>query len=56
MRRVRDELRLHAEIEGMRHRLDGFVAAIGIAGIIRLAHAADEIADAAAIAERGGGR
>ena len=33
------------------HRLDGVVAAVGIAGIVGLAHAADQMADAAPIGD-----
>ena len=44
---------LHAEIERRLHRLDRLVAAIGIAGEIRLAHAADDMAHAPPIGQRG---
>ena len=42
-RRVQFELPGHAEIERDLQRLDGLVAAIRIAGIIGLAHAADDV-------------
>ena len=52
-RRVQHEAAIHAEIERDLHRLDGVVAAIGIARKIRFAHAADDMADAAPIGEGG---
>src|SRR5262245_39459961 len=45
-RRVQFETPGHAEIERGIERADGLVAAIGITGIIRLAHAADNVGDA----------
>src|SRR5204862_23210 len=51
-RRMQLEILGHAEIERRLQRLDGLVAAIRIAGIIRLAHAADDVADAAPVRQR----
>ena len=53
-RRIHHEALLHAEIERDLQRLQRIVAAIGIAGIIRLAHAADEMFDAAPVGDRSG--
>ena len=53
-RRVQLETSGHAEIERGIERADRLVAAIGIAGIIGLAHAADDVGDAAPIGQRGG--
>ena len=53
-RRMQFELSRHAEIERGLQRLDGLVAAIRIAGIIGLAHAADDMGDAAPVGQRGG--
>ena len=47
-----DETPLHPKIERELHRFDGVVAAIGIAGIIRLAHAGDQMLDSAPVGER----
>ena len=55
-RRLDDEILFHAEVQRDLHRLQRVVAAIGIAGIIRLAHAADEMAQTAAEGDRGGER
>jgi len=48
------ERRIHAERERLAQRLQGFVAAVGVARIVGLAHAADQGADAAAIGQRRG--
>ncbi len=53
-RRVQFERSGHAEIERGLQRLDGLVAAIRIAGIIGLAHAADDVGDAAPVGQRRG--
>ncbi len=53
-RRFQHEAGVHADIERNLHRLDRVVAAIGIAGKIRLAHAADDALQAAPVGERGG--
>src|ERR1700757_2250497 len=45
---------VHAERQCRLQRLQGVVAAIGIARIIGLAHAADKMPRSAAVAERGG--
>src|SRR6202008_3186943 len=52
--RVQLEALRHAEIERIVERADGLVAAIRIAGIVGLAHAADDVRNPAAIGERGG--
>ncbi len=52
-RRVQFERLVHAEIERDLQRPDGLVAAIGIAGIIGLAHAADDVTDAAPVSQCG---
>jgi hypothetical protein len=49
---VQFEILRHAEIERGLQRLDGVVAAIRIAGIVSLAHAADDVADAAPVRQR----
>ena len=49
-----DHAAVHAERERDLHRLDGVVAAVGIAGEIGLAHAGDQVLGAAAIGERAG--
>ena len=51
-RRVDVEMRVHRKAESLRRGFDRFIAAIGIAGIIGLAHAADEIADASPVRQR----
>jgi hypothetical protein len=53
-RRVQHEAPVHAESERQLHRLDGIVAAIGIARVIRLAHAGNEMLDAAPVGDRAG--
>ena len=53
-RRMQCEALVEAERERDLHGLDGVVAAIGIAGIIGLAHAGDEMAGAAAIGDGAG--
>ena len=53
-RRMQFEWFGHAQIERGIQRLDGLVAAIRIAGIIRLAHPADDVTDAAAVGQRSG--
>ena len=53
-RRMDDEAPVHAEAQRDLHGLDGVVAAIGIAGVVGLAHAGDDVAGAAAIGERAG--
>ena len=53
-RRMQLELPGHAERERGLHGADGVVAAIGIAGIIGLAHAADDVGDAAPVGQRRG--
>ena len=52
-RGVQHEAVLHAEVERDLQRLDRVVAAIGIAGIVRLAHPAYYVAQAAPVGERG---
>src|SRR5205085_11739209 len=42
-RGVNDETMIHAERQCRLQRLQGVVAAVGIAGIVGLAHAADEV-------------
>jgi hypothetical protein len=49
-----DEAALHAQVEGELHGLDGIVAAVGIAGVIGLAHAGHQMLDAAPVGERAG--
>ena len=44
----------HAEVERGLQCLDGLVAAVRIAGIVGLAHAADDMGDAAPVGQRGG--
>src|ERR1700716_3027651 len=51
-RRVQFELLVHTEIERDLQRPDGLIAAIRIAGIIGLAHAADDVRDAAPVGQR----
>ena len=51
-RRMDDEARVHPEIERELHCLHGVVAAVRIAGEIRLAHAGDDALETAAISER----
>src|SRR5436190_5577788 len=51
-RRVDHKAMLHAERQGRLQRLQRIVAAIGIAGVIGLAHAADEVLEAAPVADR----
>ena len=53
-RRVQHEAAVHAEPERDLHGLDGVVAAIGIAGIIGLAHAGDQVPGAAPVGQRAG--
>ena len=53
-RRVDDEGDFGAEPDRLLKRAQGRVAAIRIAGVVRLAHAADESVQTAPIAERGG--
>jgi hypothetical protein len=53
-RRVQHEALVHAEAERDLQRLDGVVAAIGIAGEVGFAHPADEMADAAPPGDGGG--
>ena len=53
-RRMDDETPVHAERQRQLHRLDRVVAAIRIAGKIGLAHAGDEVLDAAPIGDRAG--
>ena len=53
-RRVQLEVLGHAEVERGLQRLDGLVAAIRIAGVIGLAHAADDVTDAAPVGQRRG--
>ena len=53
-RRMDDEAPIHAETERNLHGLDGVVAAIGVTGVVGLAHAGDDVAGAAAIGERAG--
>ena len=53
-RRVNDKGPVHTQRQRARHALNGVVAAIGIAGKIRFAHAANQIDDAAPIGERRG--
>ncbi len=48
-RRVQNKAALHAEIERHLQRLDAVVAAVRIAGVVGLAHAGDDVADAAAM-------
>ena len=48
------DLAIDAETDGAGERLQGVVAAVGIARIVGLAHAAHQRADVAAIGERGG--
>lgn len=50
-RRVQYEALFHAEVERHLQRLDRVIAAVGIAGIIRLADAGDDVFEAAAIGE-----
>lgn len=50
-RRVEDETLLHAQIQGHLKGLDGIIPAVRITGIIRLTHAGDDVADAAAEGE-----
>lgn len=50
-RRMQLECAGHAERQRGLHGADGVVAAIGIAGIIRLAHAADDVSDAAPVGQ-----
>src|SRR5262249_18063156 len=52
--RLDDEAPIHAEVERELHRLHGVVATIGIARVIRLAHAGDEMTGAATRADGGG--
>ena len=47
---------LHAKTERHLHGLDGVVAAVGITGIIGLAHAGDKMPNPATIGERAGKR
>lgn len=53
-RRMQLELAGHAERERGLHGANGVVAAIGIAGIVGLAHAADDVGDAAPVGQRRG--
>jgi hypothetical protein len=53
-RRVQHEASVHAEIERDLQRLDGVVAAVGIAGEVRLAHAAHQVGDGAPPGDGGG--
>ncbi len=48
------EAALHAQVEGELHGLDGVIAAIGIAGVIGFAHAADDAAQVSAPGQGGG--
>ena len=52
-RRMQFERTRHAEVERDIQRLDGVVAAVGIAGEIRLAHPADNVGDAPPVSQRG---
>src|SRR5262249_60719513 len=45
---------VHPEVEGKLHAFDGVVATIGITGEVGLAHAGDEMFDAAPISDRAG--
>src|SRR5215831_9440688 len=53
-RRVYDDTLVETQTQSDLHGLDGVVTAIGIAGIIGLAHAGDDVPDAAAIGQRAG--
>ncbi|MGY4337458.1 hypothetical protein ACVWW3_002364 [Bradyrhizobium sp. LM2.9] len=48
------ELAGHAQRQRGLHGADGVVAAVGIAGIVGLAHAADDVGDAAPVGQRRG--
>ena len=50
-RRFEHEAALHAEVERDLHGLDRIVPAVRIAGVVGLAHAADDALDAAAIGD-----
>src|SRR5579883_1806517 len=53
-RRLERQPRVHTEIDCRLQRLDGVVAAIGIAGEIGLAHAANDMLEAALVGDDGG--
>ncbi len=53
-RGVQHEAALHAEVQRHLQGLHRVVAAIRVAGIIRLAHAGDDVPDAPPVGERGG--
>ena len=55
-RRLDDEALVHAQVERDLQRLQRVVAAVGISGVIGLAHAADQHAKSAPIGDGRGGR
>jgi len=54
-RRFQNKSPLHAEIQRKLHGFDGIVAAIGVAGEVRLAHSAHDPAQPSAVSDRRGG-
>jgi hypothetical protein len=52
-RRVQDEAPFHAEVQRHLQRLNRVVAAVRVAGVVRLAHAGDEVAQPAPVGQGG---